>query len=427
MIKGISRIKVFSEIDNNISPMIIDVEYIINNDVKFIEDNEPYINSIGVLTFNIESQTPDISELYSVEVPHIVKYSIDEPFNANGWLAGGEYINGYVSGDFTGIEGVYGWPQSVYLFGTSDIISGYCIAEIKSNYSDCSGFVEGMLYGNMSNNMVSGIMKGVYTNYKTNQEILMSGLIYGEREFNPIVLNENIYMLDYPAGKAYKLTELSGLLYSIDPTFTDNLHVIDIKNSNMLGRKTLANTNPLFGHNLHLTSKNLDAKQIYAKEQWKLIEYSVSDMQVEYNFTELTEEEARTRVENRNNSNITKTMIATPAYIQNQNNKIKVSSGISKNSHINSNLEYIYYAYLINDNEISITPYVKDIDIIDNNNILVGPCDDIEICHNLLETYALANNCKLDKINDYMFIINSNNEYVDYEIINTNYYDDGTI
>jgi hypothetical protein len=44
--------------------------------------------------------------------------------------------------------------------------------------------------------------------------------------------------------------------------------VINIKNSNMLGRKLLTESYPLFGNNLDLRSLNMDNDLRYMKERW---------------------------------------------------------------------------------------------------------------------------------------------------------------
>jgi hypothetical protein len=159
-----------------------------------------------------------------------------------------------------------------------------------------------------------------------------------------------------------------------------------------LGRKILANANPILGYNLHMSSRNVDEHWKYAEEEWILIEHTDGSRQ---GFPTLAETENSTNV-----STSIETRINTPLYEMSRKNVQvnKLAEDIP-----NNNIEYIYYVYLMDNNAGAFIEEIPVTETIDVENLLAGPFNFIQDCQNFLIDYSTINNIKLQQKSEFEF------------------------
>ena len=92
----------------------------------------PYINGIGVLSYNIQTKQKNPPEFYQVDEP-IIEYSDDDFFTANGWVYG--YENIYASVQTVSVDN----ESSKILTEEGSILTGQIHCPLYINYADYTG------------------------------------------------------------------------------------------------------------------------------------------------------------------------------------------------------------------------------------------------------------------------------------------------
>lgn len=165
-----------------------------------------------------------------------------------------------------------------------------------------------------------------------------------------------------------------------------------------MGRKNLAFKNPALGYDLHKTSNNLDKKNQYAVEFWKLIEYST-----DYNISK--------DISTNTTVNQYKTTLATPAFLNNLHNAIINNNNNTSTKILDTNIIDVRYCVYLKNNLITIKQYFNTDIIPEDDSLIFGPILTLDECNLLINNYAKINNYNIVKNNDYEFMVikNDNN------------------
>jgi hypothetical protein len=129
----------------------------------------PYINGIGVLSYNIQTKQKNPPEFYQVDEP-MIEYSDDDFFTANGWVYGYENIYGSVQT----VSTTDGFSKTLTENTKNpDILVGTIFCPLYVNFSDYAGALSGDVIGDPIKLTFTGNLPGTLLNLKTNTVILM--------------------------------------------------------------------------------------------------------------------------------------------------------------------------------------------------------------------------------------------------------------
>lgn len=162
-----------------------------------------------------------------------------------------------------------------------------------------------------------------------------------------------------------------------------------------MGRKNLAFKNPALGYDLHKTSNNLDKRNQYAVEFWKLIEYST-----DYN--------TPSDISTNTTVNQYKTTLATPNFLNNLHKAIINNSINYDDNNLQTDIIDVRYCVYLNNNLITIKQYFNTDIIPENKSLIFGPILTLDECNLFINNYAKINNYDLIKNNDYEFMVIKN-------------------
>lgn len=288
--------------------------------------------------------------------------------------------------NISGSNETYNPPEPWLASTNNKTASGFCESTINTSYSSVECVLSGLINGNLETKIVSGIMTGILKSI--NNEIPVTGIVSGELESEEHwkYISNNILT---------KIDKIYGYVFNATEAVVTKPHVLDIKDYNTLGRKGLSLENPLLGYNLHKTSNNLDERNQYAKEYWKIIEYSID----EYKSTEEYKSSKELQL---------KPKLATPTYL---NSLYAAPFNFDEETTVKKFMEpIIYYCYL-NNNKINIKKYYN-FEILVEDNILFGPINSYDECILLIHNYANINNYNLTKINDFEFAVSNNDNTI---------------
>lgn len=229
---------------------------------------------------NLQGTLKNITEL-----PDKLKYGLDH-YYAWGWLYGIDnitYTNIWYKNEISGV-----------LKPNKDLsYNGVLCTTISTNNGteDISNIISGVFTKNNQVNIISGFMEGVIEPFNINMRGMLSGYY---TEINNVL----------------KPLQLSGVLYNKSEIDKNLRQILDIKYYNTLGRKGLSQPYSLYGQNLNYASKNYNPfDKPYMLETWKIIEYKISDQQIEIDTT------------NKENSIDLNTYITNKKYLKKQKSK----------------------------------------------------------------------------------------------------------
>lgn len=239
-----------------------------------------------------------------------------------------------------------------------------------------------------------------------NNDIPITGIVSGKLGEVKNILNNTT--LNFSQGTVGLISEISGYIFNPIENVNEYTHVLDIKNYNTLGRKGLALQNPLLGYDLHKTSNNLDDKNQYAVEYWKIIEYS-TDYSI--NDNNLNEE----LIENKQ----FKPKLATPTFLKAEHiAAVNYSTDITNElpsditNELPAEMFLPRYCGYLNNNIITIKKYSYNDFIENDSSLLFGPILTLDECNLIINNYADINNCNIIKINDYKFMVTTNGDEI---------------
>lgn len=285
-------------------------------------------------------------------------------------------------------------------------MNGLCYSPIKTIYSNCEGIVTGFIIGDIETNICSGTLIGTLTNYTFNQQIPVGGIVTGTLENHTNYVESDQYNKGYPAGYIIGIKTIYGDLYNLEPLLTEKTHVLDIKDVNTLGRKELSEENPILGKDLNKTTKNLDENEQYGLEKWQLVEY-ITNYNRPIPVTQELPDDINVRPTPQANNRL---LLASPRYIRSINNLRSDPESVPEPEEVllpeyesNEEETYIYCSY-INDDMITIKKY-KTTDVIDNNNLLIGPLDSLNNMIYDILTYInnSSDNLTYEQISEYEY------------------------
>jgi hypothetical protein len=190
----------------------------------------------------------------------------------------------------------------------------------------------------------------------------------------------------------YYLKSLSGTCIELktETELKQKDEIINIYNTNMLGRKLLSEPNPLFGNNLDKRPIRMDAEQRYMKEHWYIEEITINhDLPSGYLI---------------NGGGIRPLALNAPLNF----NLYWEPERFSTVSPVGAALSEIpqYYALPLTGllagatDDYQITGYEITDQISDNLLPILGPINDFDVCVDLLYLYCHVNNFTIELIMD---------------------------
>lgn len=316
-------------------------------------------------------------------------------FKAWGWLAGGDnftYTNEFYYNEIqTRINGTWMRTGKVLAKGHADITQQFS-SQIKIIINnDTNQYIQGTVVKYSDSFLISGELQGNIVIY--DHTVNMKGILTGMVDKNSKHLIRNNATIHTYLNIQY----IQGILYNTSP-IDQNLHqILDTKQYNALGRKSLIYNNSLMGQKLDFTSKNIDVNNFNtAIQTWKIIKYEVEGIESKTYLPVYNEQLIDPKTRLINAKQLHQKQQYTKKYSNNITDKFSKNEplqwyGIIQENDKNAFKIYITSCFFNQTNNYFLNKQKQYL------NTFIGPCKDLQSIEDVLKQITINRNLVLSK------------------------------